>query len=242
LIFISGCSVIKKGITKDSKLPEDLKGFSILKDIEIQNLTKKNFFIQKAEIEIVSEGESQKLVASIKYVFPDKYLISLKSKSGIEAARIFITDDTVLINDRINKKLYYGNPEHLAKKIGITPAVLPIILGDFISGDQKSDNKLFCANGKAELDCAVSGMLISYIVDCKINKIVLSRREGSLNSSYAEIEYGSFIKNSNGLIPSKIHMENNNYSIVVTIEKIEAPWVGSIEFVPGVRYKLTELL
>ena len=40
-------------------------------------------------------------MATIKYELPDKYLISIRSKAGIEAARIFITKDTVLINDRI---------------------------------------------------------------------------------------------------------------------------------------------
>jgi hypothetical protein len=242
LIFISGCAVITKKSVTDNKVPDDLKGYCILKDIEIQNLTRNNFFIQKAEIEIVSGAESQKLIASIKFVLPDKYLISLKSKSGIEAARIYITADTVLINDRINKKLYYGKPEHLKKKFGIDPDVLPIILGDFINGNQKLDNKVYCSNGKADLDCAVGGMMISYTVDCKVKKLISARKEGSLNSSFAEIEYGSFIKKGNSLIPTKINLNNNTYSIAVTIEKIESPWGGSIEFIPGSRYDLIELL
>ena len=109
--------------------------------IENQNLTKRNFFIQKAEIEILSEEENQKLIASIKFIYPDQYLISLKSKTGIEAARIFITDDTVLINDRINRKLYFGKPAQLKNKYGISPAVLPVVLGDFIKGNSKLDEQ-----------------------------------------------------------------------------------------------------
>ena len=58
---------------------------------------------------------------------PDKFLISIKSHTGIEVARIFLTGDSIMINDRINKKLYYGSTSYLKNKYGLTTAVFPVI-------------------------------------------------------------------------------------------------------------------
>ena len=215
---------------------------NILEGVEKQNITIDNFFISKAEVEIISDDNKQKLLASIKFNYPDRYLISLKSKTGIEVARIFITDDTVLVNDRFNKKLYFGDPENLKKKFSISPELLPVILGDLIRGKEISVENVTCIDNKAEINCNINGIKIDYIIDCKKLKIISASQEFSISTNYTEMQYENFIKAGYGLIPSKIRVDFNEFVITVKIEKIDSPWAGDIEFIPGARYDLIELL
>ena len=88
---------------------------NVFESTKNQNITNNGFFIQKAEIEIVTGEGKEKYLASIKFEKPDKYLISVKSRTGIEGARIYISNDSILVNDRINKKLYSGNTFYLKR-------------------------------------------------------------------------------------------------------------------------------
>ena len=103
-------------------------------------------------------------------------------------------------------------------------------------------SRILCSDGKADLDCVVTGMKINYIIDCNIMKIVLARQEASLKNSYAEIEYRGFVRGGSGLIPSKIHINSGKTVIDIKLGKVISPWEGSIDFIPGSRYDLIELL
>lgn len=241
-ILVSGCSVLKKESGQEKRPATLSQGKFKLSGLEEQNITGSNFFIQKAEIELDSDGENQKFLASIKFVCPDKYLVSLRSRSGIEAARIYITADTILVNDRINKSLYYGKPQVLARRYGISFDLLPVFFGDFIKGNDLSDKEIVCSGGNAVINCVVKGIPIEYTVDCDSRKVISAHKEGSMNSSYAELEYGNFISKGTGLLPSVISLNFNKTVIGIKIIKVDSPWEGSIEFVPGNRYKLIELL
>jgi hypothetical protein len=178
---------------------------------------------------------------NIRFVFPDQYLISLRSKTGIEAARIFITKDTVLVNDRINKIMYYGKPGDLEKRFGISYTVLPLLLGDFIGNKVGEANSQECKEGLTETNCIISGMNIKYLIDCTKKKLIKAQVEDDFRRNFIFIEYGSYFNTENRLIPSKINVKYNKSKIAIKIEKIESPWVGTIEFIPGNRYDLIEL-
>lgn len=242
LIFITGCSAIKQRSNINYILSEELKGDSLLEAVRKQNLTNRSFFIQKAEIDISLEKENLKLIASIKFSHPDKYLISLKSKTGIEAARIFITRDTVLINDRIKRKLYFGTPEHLKNKFGVPANILPVVFGDFIYEKRHNNERQYCIDGKIDLDYVTGGIKYRYIVDCNKRKTIIVTRESGFGNNLMEISYGNFINSYNGLTPARIRLSYEKSVIGIKIGKIESPWNGSIEFIPGNRYDLIELL
>jgi hypothetical protein len=242
LVLIASCSIIRKTDTSEKRNEEKYQGKNVFQDTENKNLTKQNFFIQKAEIEFSSEEENHKLIASIKFVYPDQYLLSLRSKTGIEAARIFITDDTVLINDRINKKLYFGKPNSLENRYSVSADLLPVVFGDFIRSKQMEESNISCAGGIAECNYIISGRNIKYRIDCNKLKVVSVKQEGFLKSSFDKIEFGTFIKAANNLIPGVIRITFNKSVITVKIVKIEVPWSGNIEFIPGSRYDLIELL
>jgi hypothetical protein len=235
--------VIKKGYKSNDVISGRIESNSLMEGLEKQNLTNNSFFIQKAQIEVSSDEVNQKFNGSIKFVTPGKYLISLRSKAGIEAARIFLSDDTILINDRINRKLYYGKPEVLNRKYRISASVMPIVLGDYIKDNKSINENIPCSEGKLDLERFVNGLKIRYTVDCKKAKIILAQQKGSLNNVITEINYGDFIKTGDILTPAKIHIEytKSMVNIDIRIEKIESPWNGNIEFIPGYKYELIEL-
>ena len=135
---------------------------------------KKVFLFKKLKLKLFTDKSEQNLIGSIKFENPDKYLVSLKSKAGIEVARIFITSDTILINDRINKKQYYGSAKYLKKKFGITTSVLPLIFGDYIN-ENVSDNVITnCSEGKSDIVGIIKNINISYVIDCKKGKSIIS--------------------------------------------------------------------
>lgn len=243
LIISSGCSVLRNGGSRNYINSDNVIDERIEESIRIQNLSSKGFYIQKAEIEYLNRDGSQKLLANIKFESPDKYLISLKSKAGIEAARIFITKDTVLINDRINKKLYYSEPDYLKRKYGIAGATFPLVFGDYIGDKIIDGNEVKCFDGKIAIINILKGVKINYVIDCRKGKIVSSIIENSLNKGNIEIKYSHFFKVGNILIPEDIDIIDlhREISVKVKIDKIEVPWKGNIEFVPGNNYEILQL-
>lgn len=242
-ILLTGCSVLKKGNKSNAEISVDLEKNSLEDKLEKQNLTNRSFFIQKADIEVYTDNENQSFSASIRFVVPDTFLISLRSKSGIEAARIFISKDTLLINDRINRKLYYGKPEYLEGRYGFSASLLPVILGDFIKDNKEEIINTNCLEGKLDLEQFLNGLKIRYTVDCKRGKIILVTQEGSLRDIDNKVRYSNFIRHGDILIPAKIQINiaESMTNINIRFKKIESPWKGSIEFIPGNKYELIEL-
>jgi len=242
IIFITGCSAIKKGKFSNYELAGKSGSDSLLKRIVTQNLTNRNFYIQKAEIEILTEDDNQKLIVSLKYEYYGKYLISIKSRAGIEVARIFITNDTILMNDRLNRRLYYGEPKDLISRYGISADIIPVILGDFIYEKRKLKENVLCVDGKINLYSTIRGLKVGYIVDCKRNKIIEAEQKDSLGNKVLDIEYGSFIKINEFLIASKILISYKNSKMNIKIRKMDSPWNGIIQFIPGNKYSLIKIL
>jgi hypothetical protein len=239
-ILFTGCSVTKKNISSEAII----KSENILQDLVSQNLTNNNFFIQKGEIEFVNSGEKQRFLFTMKFQKPGKYLISLRSKTGIEGARIYISGDTILVNDRINKRLYTGNSVYLVKNFGLSQSFLPLLLGDFLTdgkGDKPGEN---CVGGKLNFDTQVKGLLLNYILDCSKRKTAGVEQKNNFIQNGAEIRYSEYYRVGQILIPKIIEFEENQFNtkLVIKILKVESPWQGSINFIPGKDYEKIELL
>jgi hypothetical protein len=234
--------VLKKAKSGENRSKLEHKTLSV-REIVNNNITKKGFFIQKAEIEIISGTIQEKFIAAIKYNLPGVYLISLRIRTGIEIARIYISNDTILANDRINRRLYYGKPAYLGIKYGIPFSAFPAIFGDYV-GDEKDSLKIFkCKDGKAVIENLIKGMKLVQSVDCRLAKISGTNWEGSFKTLNNDMIYEKFINSGNIVIPTVITMDNlkEKGSIKISIRKVESPWDGIIEFIPGNRYELIEL-
>lgn len=242
LIF-SGCASLKPNTGRNEILP-DTAGLSINERVARQNLSAKGFFIQKAEIEYTADGKKETFLATIKFVFPDRYLISFKSKTGIEGARIYINKDSVLVNDRINKITYFVNTLFLRRKFGIDQNFLPLVYGDLIDNSFKYSLKNQCVNGTSVIERNIHGVRLHYIIDCKKGKSESVEVASSTKDSSLKIEYQGFRKILNFLYPGEINLNyiKNNIRIRLMIKKIEFPWNGAIKFLPGKGYQITELL
>ena len=110
-LLASACSVSRRNVVVyEESVGDKLSLFDRTRE---KNITETDFNIRKAEIEIKNNDQKQKLLANLKYKNPGTYLLSIRGKTGIEAARVYITKDTILINDRINKRLFYGSTRYL---------------------------------------------------------------------------------------------------------------------------------
>lgn len=239
-----GCSVIKNRKSKNDNISIEIVNENVLEYAKNQNITTNGFYIQKADIEIYTSEGREKVLGSLKFENPDKYLISIKSRSGIEAARIFISNDTILINDRINKKLYVGSPKYLKIKYGIPASVLPVVFGDVISDKYSYDGKTDCSEGKLNVSVILEGVKINYVIDCKKSKSISAVTENSLNKDRIKIEYDDFKKNGNKMIPARIDIKDSQSKTTIEIKilKIESPWNGNMDFIPGNKYEVLQLL
>jgi hypothetical protein len=241
IVIISGCSGIRK--ISGNKVPETSTYFS-LDSLSGHNLTAENFYIQKAELSVNTDFGRQKLATTIKFNYPDKYLVSLRIWTGMEVVRAYITGDTVLVNDRLNRVTYYGKPEKLAAKFGVPVEILPVVLGDYVSGLTLSKNdRINCTNGSSGISSVVKGSKVNYYIDCEKGKLVRAEREGNTGSVVNEISFGNFITAGNFLTPSEIEIKDMKSGEVagLKIDKIIKPWDGSVEFIPGSNYDLIEL-
>jgi hypothetical protein len=240
---VSGCSVIKDRNTINYKAQDNLSTSDFLKSVKDQNLTRTGFYIQKAQVKINGQDKKEILLGSLKFEYPDKYLISIKTRTGIEIARIFISDDTILINDRINRKHYYGSGKYLGNKYGITNEGLPLIIGDYIDDNISEYRQEKCMNGKLNISGIVNGNRIKYSFDCGKRKSISAVSGNSLNEGGIEIRYNEFFEEEGVITPGKIEIKDSQgrTTIEIRIEKIEAPWIGSIEFIPGSKYETIQL-
>jgi hypothetical protein len=243
-IFIGSCSVtknLKKGKEGNSNL---IFSDNVLEDVKEQNISKNNYFIQKAEIELITGNNKEKFLANIKFEKPDKYLVSLRSKTGIEGARIYISGDTILVNDRINKRMYYGTSFYLKKKFGLTQTFLPLIFGDIIINSDCEKGQEKCVDDKMSVSCIQKGVKLSYEIDCRKRKSVSVTQMNNFAMDGFKITYGGFYRLGNKFIPKSVEFKDNQYNTAINIKilKVEMSWNGSAKFIPGKGYELIELL
>lgn len=242
VVILTGCSLTRRGgeryLGKSGNTESE-----IVSGTKNLNLTKENFFIRKAEIKIVSEDGSDSFLGSLKFEQPDRFLLSLRSKTGIEAARIFLSADTVLINDRINRILYHGSPMALKRKYGISASLLPVVLGDFLMNKVSDPGTITCINGRQDIVSLIDGVRIMYTIDCRLMKAILAVPDNSINPAGLEISYHDFFSEAQSVIPGRIEVKDlkKKSTVEIKIVKFESPWIGTIDFIPGNNYEMQQL-
>jgi hypothetical protein len=243
-VFLSGCTVLKNRNVNNLNADYKLNAINVINRLESQNISNNSFFIQKADIEVISENGNMKFVGSVKFVKPDKYLISLRSRSGIEGARIFITKDTILANDRINQKLYFGKPAYLKIRYSIVNSEIPVIFGDYITDNKDVKSNEDCKSGYLTKSYSIKGLKVNYYIDCTKGKVKTASIESNVKSEATTISFTKFTRKENICIPGKISImyRQPDMTINIKVERIEYPWNGDIEFIPGKKYELIELI
>jgi len=235
VLLITGCAT-SKNINSIIHCSDWKK---IIENAVNNNITKTGFYIQKGKIDLKSETEKVSLYFSVKYARKNNYLISLRSKSGVEALRIFISNDTLLINDRINRELLYGQPDDFERITGIPVEMLKIIFGDVpeynlkIAAPSKIDKK-----EEISIEGYYKGIKYQLKIDCrfqKMNNLIIST---GLKGEEIIISNKKF-QGDNRLIPVETSIYDPVRKIKIEIKNLKfiIPWYGDIEFVPGKSYK-----
>jgi hypothetical protein len=241
LVLFCSCSVSKRR-NNDKLINQDIDlSANTIEKFRGFNISNESFFISKAEVIVISEEEKQTYLASVKYIFPDRYLISLRSKSGVEGARVYLTGDTILINDRINRKLFYGDPDYIRKKFGIAPDFLPLFLGDFIFNSIGDQDKVKCIDGFMKFSTASSGFKFDALVDCNKLKLITCVQKNDKEEEVVRIKYSKYNEIGDYIIPSKIELEFDKIKVFIAIRKVQLAWDGNFNFIPGSKYEVIPL-
>ncbi len=236
MFIIPGCSVVRETASENVS---NGRGKTIsIEDLKTYNFTGSDFQIQKALIEIKNEDGDQKLMANLKYREPGIYLVSLRSLTGIEAARLYISDDTILINDRVNKKVYHGSTEYMMEKYGISIKYLPLILGDIVI--EKNNSQYFnCRDNETEIMERSEKNDIIYTLSCSTEKVKYVTTENSISGKGLYIYFDKFKKENNISYYRNIRItdEKKENTIKITIERISRTVVNDLNFIPGKNYE-----
>jgi hypothetical protein len=240
LLTCTGCSVNRPVRTADYGSQQQFSEEKELEEVKRQNIGNGSFFIQKAEIEVSGEEGVEKLIASVKFIYPDRYSVSIRNRAGIEAARIFISSDTILVNDRINRKQYCASPQYMYTKYGITISGLPIIFGDFVGENLSEVITDDCSDGFWNAESLLHGKKINYVIDCKKGKLASAVEEKDTGRDGIIFKFSEYFKSVGRYIPGKIEIMNVKSFTIITVRigKIIYPWDGTIEFIPGNRYEI----
>ena len=241
VLVLTGCATLKK--SGKNIVWENGNTAFYKSDIKERNLTNQDFYIQKAEIEVSTAGEKQKLLGSLKFKSPGTYLLSIRSRTGIEAVRIFISEDTILINDKIGRKLYYGSSSHISNKYGISAYALPLLIGDYIDAKDRMSERVTCVKGVSKFEGNIENKRAIYVFDCKQGKIVSSDFNIQSETGGITFSFGKFQVINDKVLPEKINIEDNNKETVINIgiEKISFEPIDNIEFIPGNNYEIIML-
>jgi len=244
LVCSSGCSALRKQKVSYGPVAIESEAENLSERILDQNLTSRNFYIERAEFKIKSDDGEKSGIGTVKFLYPDRFLISLKGNTGIEVARIFLTGDSVMINERMSKRFYYGSTTYLKAKYGITTSILPVILGDYVNDEKIDDNMINCVNGNFYINGIVKNVKVRYLIDCELGKSKVTLPEENLSGNGLEIRYGKFFNVNNINAPGIIEIsdKHRNTTIEIRIEKISIPWEGTIDFIPGKQYEKIHLL
>ncbi|HBZ20758.1 MAG TPA: hypothetical protein DEO60_06510 [Bacteroidales bacterium] len=237
--LLAGCSATRKAASNDSG---NISG-NTLESVFRNNLSNNDFYIQKAEINFFQDNISVRVVADMKFKRPDSVMITVRSRTGIEAGRAFITKDTLIIKDRFNKKLLIGKPEVLAKKYGIDPSFLFTVIGDIVVEEKDRDLFLECSKGEYRREFYVHGKKVQYIIDCQRKKLKQAYFEGEINSGNVTISLKEFDNEGKTVFPGLIEINDDlkSVGIIIEIRKIESPWNGRLGSVSGQGYKVVKI-
>ncbi len=227
ILIIQGCATNRKLKVRGKVYHESSIKNS---DIVEKNVSLKRFYIQKAVVTITGNQEETKFLTTVKYNPPDSILISVRAKIGYEAARIFLTGDTIIIADRVNRKLRVGNPQLLKKKYGIEPAMLFIVIGDYIQGTESRDKTFKCIDGYSDNNLLIDGRNINYKINCNEGKIAGATFEGDITSGNIELEFNDFANFDGLVMPRYISIKNDLSRIKaeIAIEKATGNFQGYV--------------
>lgn len=233
-LIASGCAVTKNAVNTPVRTE---KGEVSLNEIVASNLSNHDFSIRKINISVENEGNREEFLASARYNNEGEWLVSLRSSTGIEGARIFIYKDSVLINDRIHKKLIVADNRLFQSKFGLTTRFIPLVFGDVIN-DKEGEKIINCNSPEIISKIAEGGLDFIYGFDCKCkraNSIEIKDKQGET----LKVVISKFKKTESGYLPVVITASARNYKVELRMKAGDFNFeeIDGLNFIPGKGYK-----
>ncbi|MFN8241976.1 MAG: DUF4292 domain-containing protein [Bacteroidales bacterium] len=241
LLLLASCATTKKtsGGTEELNIHkrDSLLGKTLLKNVSFDG-----YFIEKGRISSSGQEGRISLFFNMKCQAKGVYMISLRSFAGLEAFRVYIDKDTVLVNDRLNQVLLKGDPVDFEKITGLPFELLNIITGDFFPGKSLDEKSNGCRNGVTKYSGYLRGLLLDYEIDCNKSKVRSLKIGTGVGERNITLNYSGY-RSMGKMVPRKVNIvdELRRVKITLKIEKISNPWFGEINFTPGKGYKVRGL-
>jgi hypothetical protein len=161
----------------------------------------------------------------------------------MEAFRLYLTADTVLINDRLNKSVLYGSINDFERIVGLPAALLRVSFGDLFYIDPKLQEDELCIDNEIKLNEYFLGLMVKSTIDCRNEKVKSVLLTTGVPDEFITIEYKKGRDDNIGL-PRKVEINDFRRKIKITLslDKYTAPWLGDIEFIPGTGYQVKPLI
>jgi hypothetical protein len=206
------------------------------------NVSDSSFFIEKADMILRFNDKTTRFIFSVKHEKPDRYLLSLKSSSGLEGARVYLTRDTLLINDRLNRKLLSGKAKDIERTLGIPYDFINLIFGDIITIYDTADIAIERSADKVVISQPLKSMTLTTIIDFDILKPESAVFLNSEKSEVITLKYSKHLKTDKRL-PGVVEVKDSvrNLTAKIRFYRIQIPWYGKIEFIPGKGYTKEEI-
>jgi len=235
-IVLVGCSVIKRkpDTVSGASAMSESEGF--FEEIRSSNLSSGGFYISRADIDISIPAINIKMIGGIKFRYPDSLFVSLRTRTGIEAVRLLMTDDSVLVVDRINRQILYGDPEDLEKKFNISSNAVYAVLGDFVGSPLTPVEKVNCTDGAFYCETLIEGQVLKYEIDCHNMKPGKAFITDNTTGRQVQAIFADFERYGKKTVPGtlKISLMNGVGNFTVEIRNIQTDWNGNTGFViPG---------
>lgn len=243
VIYIAVASLLAAGCASSSRSKNVVsvaegRNVTTAESILKNNLTNNNFHIQKAEIRIISESRNENVIASLKYSMDGTYLASIRTKSGLEILRIYISNDTILANDRIHRKIYYGSGSFMKTKYGLSTELLPLVLGDFVASENTINTRIDCNVNREILLHRENGRIIRNQIDCRTGKILSTEVLEPDGNRLFTVKFEDFTKANETIYPERIEIIDSNGSMInIKLNKINFDFSDTLVFNPGAGYE-----
>ena len=238
IIIFSGCSFIRK-IDRKVLLDNGNNELSEIEKLEGNNIHDKSVNFEKIRVTVENENEKKEFLINAKIKGSDSILISLRNLTGIEIARMLLTNDSIKVNDRINRKFYTGKHDDFIKKYKISRETIFLLFGDFIYSkviDYKDCNN---DNTEGYIKVLLENKRINYLYDCKVYKIKKANIIGEIDSKPVTIEYLKFKRYGKYLYPNMVKVTGleKNSKIEIVIKDIIIPYSGNLKFAKMKNYE-----
>lgn len=244
ILLFESCSVLRVNQNPISSEENSHKVLIGIEKFDNSNISENSFSIQKAIIKIDEEkGRNQEFIGNIRYYNNDRFLISLRTVSGIEFVRVFVNSDSIFVLDRINKTIYEGSENSFYKKYGIRKDYILIFLGDIVK-IKNSDFKILGGEGDNNSIQMISDSLrIMFKYNSLIGKAVNTKIIEHDKIEAVNIDFSNFQRIGNKTYPRSIDIHNlpQYKKLSIRVKKMKIPWEGEIRFIIGKEYNIIRI-